>query len=103
MVPTAAGVPLQAVCQSNEGLEAILGTDSAYELWVRFGSEGDEAASLINGLEAAAGALTVSCVRRHACELLVQSYDRRWAGGCSGWRRVSCVCRCGHHNALWRC
>ena len=64
---------LQAVCHSNEGLEAILGTDSAYELWVRFGSEGDEAASLINGLEAAAGARTVSCICRHAWQPLVQS------------------------------
>ena len=61
-MPSVAVGSLQAVCHSNEGLEAILGTDSAYELWVRFGSEGDEAASLINGLEAAAGAQTVSCI-----------------------------------------
>lgn len=71
------------MCHSNEGLEAILGTDSAYELWVRFGSEGDEAASLVNGLEAAAGGLTVTCSCRYD-SLLAQS--SHWPpGSADGW------------------
>ena len=45
---------LQAVMQSSTQVDIILGTDAAYELWVRFGSEGEEAAALVHGLEAAA-------------------------------------------------
>ena len=73
---------------------------------MRFGSEGDEAASLINGLEAAAGALTASCICRQAWQLLVQS-----SRSSMGWRlqprrpSLSGMCRSDGHMLVqpWHC